>query len=46
MDLSVQSAIADAALIRDKKLKGYAIVGMKQFAGLPGLKTLGELGYK
>jgi tripartite-type tricarboxylate transporter receptor subunit TctC len=46
MDLSVQSAIADSALIRDKKLKGYAIVGMKQFAGLPGLKTLGELGYK
>jgi tripartite-type tricarboxylate transporter receptor subunit TctC len=46
MDLSVQSAIADAALMRDKKLKGYAIVGKKQFAGLPGLKTLGELGYQ
>jgi tripartite-type tricarboxylate transporter receptor subunit TctC len=46
MDLSVQSAIADAALIRDKKLKGYAIVGRKQFAGLPGLKTLAELGHK
>jgi tripartite-type tricarboxylate transporter receptor subunit TctC len=46
MDLSVQSAIADAALMRDKKLKGYAVVGMKQFTGLPGLKTLGELGHK
>jgi len=46
MDLSVQSAIADQALIRDGKLKAYAIVGKKQFAGLPGLKTLGELGYK
>ncbi|MBV8751478.1 MAG: tripartite tricarboxylate transporter substrate binding protein BugD [Hyphomicrobiales bacterium] len=46
MDLSVQSAIADAALMRDKKLKGYAVVGMKEFSGLPGLKTLGELGYK
>ena len=46
VDMGVQSAIADAALIRDKKLKAYAIVGRKQFAGLPGLKTLGELGYK
>ncbi len=45
VDMGVQSAIADAALIRDGKLKGYAIVGRKQFAGLPGLKTLGELGY-
>jgi tripartite-type tricarboxylate transporter receptor subunit TctC len=46
VDMGVQSAIADAALIRDKKLKGYAIVGKTQFAGLPGLKTLGELGFK
>jgi tripartite-type tricarboxylate transporter receptor subunit TctC len=46
VDMGVQSAIADAALIRDKKLKGYAIVGRKQFAGLPGLKTLAELGHK
>jgi tripartite-type tricarboxylate transporter receptor subunit TctC len=45
VDMSVQSAIADAPLVRDGKLKAYAIVGRKQFAGLPGLKTLGELGY-
>jgi len=46
VDMGVQSAIADAALIRDGKLKGYAIVGRKQFAGLPGLKTLAELGHQ
>jgi tripartite-type tricarboxylate transporter receptor subunit TctC len=46
VDMGVLSAIAAAPLVRDGKLKAYAVVGRKQFAGLPGLKTLPELGYK
>jgi tripartite-type tricarboxylate transporter receptor subunit TctC len=46
VDMAVLSAIAAAPLVKDKKLKAYAVVGRKQFAGLPGLKTLPELGYK
>jgi len=46
VDMGVLSAIAAAPQVRDGKLKAYAIVGRKQFAGLPGLKTLGELGHK
>ena len=46
VDMAVLSAIAAAPLSREGKLKTYAIVGRKQFAGLPGLKTLPQLGYK
>ena len=46
VDMAVLSAIAAAPLVREGKLKAYAIVGRKQFSGLPGLKTLPELGYK
>jgi tripartite-type tricarboxylate transporter receptor subunit TctC len=46
VDLSVLSAIAAAPLVRDGKMKGYAVIGRGEFAGLPGLKTMGELGYK
>ena len=46
VDMGVLSAIAAAPQVRDGKLKAYAIVGRKQFAGLPGLKTLVELGHK
>lgn len=46
VDMGVLSAIAAAPQVHDKKLKGYAIVGRKQFAGLPGFKTLVELGHK
>jgi tripartite-type tricarboxylate transporter receptor subunit TctC len=28
------------------KIKAYAVIGRKPFAGLPELKTFGELGYK
>ena len=42
----VLSAIAAAPLVRDGKMKGYAVIGRTGFAGLPGLKTMGELGYK
>ena len=33
-------------MIKSGKLKAYAIIGSKRFAGLPDLPTLGELGYK
>ena len=46
VDMAVLSAIAAAPLSREGKLKTYAIVGKKPFSGLPGLKTLVELGYK
>jgi tripartite-type tricarboxylate transporter receptor subunit TctC len=32
--------------VRTGKLKAYAIIGRNRFAGLPELKTMGELGYK
>src|SRR5579862_5107932 len=46
VDLSSQSAITAGPLIKSGKLKAYAIIGRKRFAGLPDLPTLGELGYK
>ena len=46
VDLSSQSAITAGALVKSGKLKAYAIIGRKRFAGLPDLPTLGELGYK
>jgi tripartite-type tricarboxylate transporter receptor subunit TctC len=32
--------------VRSGRLKAYAIIGRKRFAGLPDLPTMGELGYK
>jgi len=46
IDLESQSAVVAGPLVRSGKLKAYAIIGRKRFAGLPELKTLGELGYK
>jgi tripartite-type tricarboxylate transporter receptor subunit TctC len=46
VDLESQSAIVSGPLIKSGKLKAYAIIGRKRFAGLPNLPTLGELGYK
>ena len=46
VELSSQSAIAAGPLVKAGKLKAYAIIGRKRFAGLPDLPTLGELGYK
>ena len=34
------------AAVKSGKLKAYAVVGTKRFAGLPQLKTMAELGYK
>jgi tripartite-type tricarboxylate transporter receptor subunit TctC len=46
VDMESQSAIVSGQLIKSGKLKAYAIIGRKRFAGLPELPTLGELGYK
>jgi tripartite-type tricarboxylate transporter receptor subunit TctC len=45
VDLSPISAVVAGPLVRSK-LKAYAIIGRNRFAGLPELKTMGELGYK
>ena len=46
VDLSTISAVAANPLVHDGKLKAYAIIGQRRFAGLPDLPTLDELGYK
>jgi tripartite-type tricarboxylate transporter receptor subunit TctC len=45
VDLGVISAIVAGPLVHAGKLKAYATIGKKRFAGMPQLKTLGELGY-
>src|SRR5262249_7675184 len=46
VDLESLSAVQAGPLIKQGKLKGYAVIGRKRFAGLPDLPTMGELGYK
>jgi tripartite-type tricarboxylate transporter receptor subunit TctC len=46
VDLSSISAVVSGPLVSDGKLKAYAVIGRKRFAGLPNLPTMGELGYK
>jgi tripartite-type tricarboxylate transporter receptor subunit TctC len=46
VDLSSQSAVQAAPLIRSGKIKAYAIIGRDKFAGLPDLPTMGQIGYK
>src|SRR5450755_1166347 len=46
VDMESQSAVVSGQLIKSGKLKAYAIIGRKRFAGLPDLPTMGELGYK
>ena len=46
VDLGPISAVVAQPLVKSGKLKAYAVIGTKRFAGLPELKTMGELGYK
>ena len=46
VDLESQSAVVAGPLVKTGKIKAYAVIGRKRFAGLPDLPTLGELGYK
>jgi tripartite-type tricarboxylate transporter receptor subunit TctC len=46
VDLGPISAVAAAPYVKSGKLKAYAIIGTKRFAGLPDLPTMLELGYK
>jgi tripartite-type tricarboxylate transporter receptor subunit TctC len=46
VDLSSIAAVAAAPLIKEGKLKAFAIIGDTPYSGLPQLKTFGELGYK
>jgi len=45
VDLGPISAVVATPLVNSGKLKAYALIGKKEFAGLPQLKTMGELGY-
>src|SRR5262245_56187025 len=45
VDLSIISAVVAKPLVDSGKMKAYAVIGRKRFAGLPQLKTFGELGY-
>jgi tripartite-type tricarboxylate transporter receptor subunit TctC len=45
-DLSSISAVVAGPLVKAGKIKAYAIIGRKRFAGLPDLPTMGEIGYK
>ncbi|HTE75261.1 MAG TPA: tripartite tricarboxylate transporter substrate binding protein [Xanthobacteraceae bacterium] len=45
VDLGPISAVVATPLVNADKLKAYALIGHKPFAGLPQLKTMGQLGY-
>ena len=46
VDLSVIGGVVAGPLVKAGKLKAYALTGSQEYAGLPGLKTFPELGYK
>jgi tripartite-type tricarboxylate transporter receptor subunit TctC len=46
VDLSIISAVVAKPLVETGKIKAYAVIGRKHFAGLPNLPTFGDLGYR
>ena len=46
VDVSIIGAVVAGPLVKAGKLKVYALTGNEEFAGLPGIKTFPELGYK
>ena len=46
VDLGIIGGVVAAPLVKAGRLKAYAIVGRTPYAGLPELKTFGQLGYK
>src|SRR5215471_15115491 len=46
VDLSPISAVVATPLVNSGKLKTYALISRNPFAGLPQLKTMGQLGYQ
>ncbi len=46
VDLGPISAVVARPLVDSGKLKAYAVISKKPFAGLPKLKTMTQLGYK
>jgi tripartite-type tricarboxylate transporter receptor subunit TctC len=46
VDVSIIGAVVAGPLVKAGKLKVYALTGNEEFAGLPGVKTFPELGYK
>jgi tripartite-type tricarboxylate transporter receptor subunit TctC len=45
IDLESLAAVSGIAQVNAGKLKAYAILGGKRFAGAPNLPTMGEFGY-
>jgi tripartite-type tricarboxylate transporter receptor subunit TctC len=46
VDLGIIGGVVAVPLVKSGKLKAYAIIGRKPYAGLPELKTFGALGHK
>ena len=46
VDVSIIGGVVAAPLVTGGKLKVYALTGNEEYAGLPGIKTFPELGYK